>query len=50
MVYARGMSDTNTRGAAGTDEVAARLRRGVTGFALGWRQFWQGYWQSAHSC
>ena len=28
----------------------ARLRRTATEFTRGWRQFWQGYWQSAHSC
>ena len=28
----------------------AQVRRGVAGFTLGWRQFWQGYWQSPTSC
>jgi hypothetical protein len=34
---------------ASTD-LGARLRRTATEFTRGWRQFWQGYWQSAHSC
>jgi hypothetical protein len=25
-------------------------RRSIAEFTRGWRQFWQGYWQSAHSC
>jgi hypothetical protein len=30
--------------------LAERVRRTATDFTRGWRQFWQGYWQSAHSC
>ncbi len=32
------------------DATGARMRRAVSDFTRGWRQFWQGYWQSAHSC
>lgn len=34
----------------GDPAVAARIRRGVAEFTRGWREFWQGYWQSTHSC
>ena len=50
MVYARSMPDTTARRAPEDSDVAARVRRGIAEFTLGWQQFWQGYWQSAHSC
>jgi hypothetical protein len=31
-------------------DLAAQVRRGVAAFTLGWRQVWQGYWQSPTSC
>lgn len=43
---------TNQAGTAPVEPsgVTSPLRRRVAEFTLGWRQFWQGYWQSAHSC
>jgi hypothetical protein len=44
------MPETTARPAPEDHDLAARVRRGAGEFALAWRQFWQGYWLSAHSC
>jgi hypothetical protein len=44
------MPDTSARRSPEHPDAATRVRRGLAEFTLGWRQFWHGYWQSAHSC
>jgi hypothetical protein len=50
MVYARSMPAPAVRRAPKSADLTTPLRRGLAEFTRGWRQFWQGYWQSAHSC
>jgi hypothetical protein len=41
---------SNGRHPAERRDRPAQLRRRFAAFALGWQQFWQGYWQSPTSC
>ena len=46
VVYARAVPDAIEPRPPNDRDALSRLRRGLTGFAIGWQQFWQGYWQS----